>query len=173
MSLRIKRLENDVCLNNPQVATKGAESAVYDYLVQTVQDSRRLSPTQFTPPTRLDAKRCELGVTVNEFFNSITAAVLHFRRHVNIVWITCANCRVTNYELLRWLVETLLRHVHRHRMTNVSALDHASLQLRTVKVVVSKKRCEIDTLLLHTTNRKYRGLSIRLFPMTLDDLKGH
>jgi len=44
----------------------------------------------------------------------------------------------------------------------------------TVKVANSKKCREIDTLLLHTTNRKYRVAYLYvLFPMTLDDLEGH
>ena len=44
----------------------------------------------------------------------------------------------------------------------------------TVKVVVSKKWSEIDTLLLHTTNRKYHmAYPFVQFPMTLDDLEGH
>jgi len=44
----------------------------------------------------------------------------------------------------------------------------------SVKVVVSKKWREIDTLLLHTTNRKYHMAYLFLpFPMTLDDLVGH
>jgi len=44
----------------------------------------------------------------------------------------------------------------------------------TVKVVVSKKWCKIDTLLLHTTNRKYY-MAHRFvpFPMILNDLEGH
>ena len=44
----------------------------------------------------------------------------------------------------------------------------------TVKVLVSKKRHEMDTLLLHTTNRKYH-MAYRLvpLPMTLDDHEGH
>jgi len=41
-------------------------------------------------------------------------------------------------------------------------------------VVVSKKWHEIDTLLLHTTNRKYHIAYLFMpFPMTLDDLEGH
>ena len=44
----------------------------------------------------------------------------------------------------------------------------------TVKVVVSKKWHEIDTLLLHTTNKKYHMAYIFMpFSMTLDDLEGH
>ena len=44
----------------------------------------------------------------------------------------------------------------------------------TVKVVVSKKWCKIDTLFLHTTNRKYHmAYLLVLFPTTLDDLEGH
>ena len=44
----------------------------------------------------------------------------------------------------------------------------------TVKVVVSKKWREMDTLLLHTTNRKYHMAYLFVpFPMTLDDLECH
>jgi len=44
----------------------------------------------------------------------------------------------------------------------------------TVKVVVSKKWREIDTLLLQTTNRKYHMAYLFVpSPMTLDDLEGH
>jgi len=44
----------------------------------------------------------------------------------------------------------------------------------TVKLVVSKKWREIDTLLLHTTNRKYHMAYLFVpFPMTLDDFEGH
>jgi len=44
----------------------------------------------------------------------------------------------------------------------------------TIKSVVSKKSCEIDTLLLHTTNRKYHmAYQFMPFPMTVDDLEGH
>jgi len=44
----------------------------------------------------------------------------------------------------------------------------------TVKVVVSKKWCKIDTLLLHTTNRKYyMAYQFVPYPMTLDDFEGH
>jgi len=46
----------------------------------------------------------------------------------------------------------------------------------TVNVVVSKKWREIDTSLLHTTNRKYHMAyigPIRSFPMTLETPEGH
>ena len=44
----------------------------------------------------------------------------------------------------------------------------------TVKVVVSKKWREIDTLLLHTANRKYHMAYLVVpFPMTLDYFEGH
>ena len=43
-----------------------------------------------------------------------------------------------------------------------------------VHAVVSKKWREIDTLLLHTINRKYHMAYLFVpFPMTLDDLEGH
>jgi len=41
-------------------------------------------------------------------------------------------------------------------------------------VVESKKWREIDTLLLHSTNREYHMAYLFVpFPMTLDDLEGH
>ena len=44
----------------------------------------------------------------------------------------------------------------------------------TIKVVVSKKWREIDTLLLHTSNRKYHMAYLFVpFPMTLDDIVSH
>ena len=44
----------------------------------------------------------------------------------------------------------------------------------TVKVVVSMKWREIDTLLPHTTNRKYYITNLFVsFPMTLENLEGH
>jgi len=43
-----------------------------------------------------------------------------------------------------------------------------------IHLVVSRKWREIDTLLLHTTNRKYHMAYLFVpFPMTLDDLEGH
>ena len=58
------------------------------------------------------------------------------------------------------------------KMTDFSRLGALQAATYILKVVVSKKWCEIDTLLLHATNRKY-GLSIRAIYMTLDDLEGH
>jgi len=44
----------------------------------------------------------------------------------------------------------------------------------TVKVVISRKRCNIETFLLQTTNRKwYMAYRIATIPMTLSDLQGH
>jgi len=43
----------------------------------------------------------------------------------------------------------------------------------TVEVAVSQKRCNIETLLLQTTNRKsYMAYRIAQLPMTLSDLQG-
>jgi len=44
----------------------------------------------------------------------------------------------------------------------------------TVKVIVLKKWCKIDTLLLYTTNKKYHIAYLFVpFPMTLDDTECH
>jgi len=54
------------------------------------------------------------------------------------------------------------------KMTDFSRLGTHTLQ------AVSKKWREIDTLLLHTTNRKYHvAYLFVLFPVTLGDLEGH
>jgi len=55
------------------------------------------------------------------------------------------------------------------KMTDFSRLGALQAATYILKVVVSKKWCEIDTLLLHATNRKY-GLSIRAIS---SDLEGH
>ena len=51
---------------------------------------------------------------------------------------------------------------------------HLQAVTYTLKVVVSKKWCKIDTLLLHTTNRKYH-MAYRFVPvsMTLVNLERH
>jgi len=53
---------------------------------------------------------------------------------------------------------------HRPSATGAKNLRHVF----TVKVVVSQKWCKTDTLLLHTTNRKYHGLSIRVISHDLE-----
>jgi len=59
-------------------------------------------------------------------------------------------------------------------MKDFSRLGTLQAVTYTVKVVVSKKRHEIDTLLLYTTNRKYHMAYLFVpFPVTLDDLEGH
>jgi len=60
------------------------------------------------------------------------------------------------------------------KMKDFSRLGALQAVTYTVKVVVSKKRHEIDTLLLHTTNREYHIAYLFVtFLMTLDDLEGH
>jgi len=60
------------------------------------------------------------------------------------------------------------------KMKDFSRLRPLQTVTYTVKVVVSKKVCKIDTLLLHITNRKghvsYRFVP---FPMKLNDLGRH
>ena len=59
-------------------------------------------------------------------------------------------------------------------MKDFSRLGALQAVTYTLKVVVSKKRCKIDTLVLHTTNRKYNMAYLFVpFPMTLDDTEGH
>ena len=59
-------------------------------------------------------------------------------------------------------------------LTDFSTLGTLQAVTYILKVAVSKKWREIDTLLLHTTNRKYYMAYLFVpFPMTLDDLEGH
>jgi len=59
-------------------------------------------------------------------------------------------------------------------MTDFSRLGALQAVTYTLKVVVSKKWRETDTLLLHTTDRKYRTAYLFVpFPVTLDDPEGH
>ena len=52
--------------------------------------------------------------------------------HDDSQFLYCApyvtRCRMTNCELLRWLVEMPSRDVHHYRMMNVSAVDHDLFQ---------------------------------------------
>ena len=60
------------------------------------------------------------------------------------------------------------------KMTDISRLGALHAVTYILKVVVSKKWRELDTLLLHTTNRKYHMAHLFVqFPVTLDDLEGH
>jgi len=60
------------------------------------------------------------------------------------------------------------------KMTDFLRLGALQAVTYTLKVVVSKKWREIDTLLLHSTNRKYHMAYLFVpFPMTLDDFEGH
>jgi len=60
------------------------------------------------------------------------------------------------------------------KMTDFSWLGALQAVTYTLKVVVSKKWREIDTLLLYTTNRKYHMACLFVpFSVTLDDLEGH
>jgi len=61
-------------------------------------------------------------------------------------------------------------------MNDFSRLGALQAVTYMVNVVVSKKWREIDTLLLHATNRKnHRPMAYPFvpFPVTLDDLEGH
>jgi len=59
------------------------------------------------------------------------------------------------------------------QMMDFSRLGPIQAVTYTVKVAVSRKCCNIDTLLLHITNRKYHIAYIFVqFPVTLDDLDG-
>jgi len=60
------------------------------------------------------------------------------------------------------------------KMTDFSRLGALQAVTYILKVVVSKKWREIDTLLLHTTDMMYHMAYLFVpFPETLDDLEGH
>jgi len=48
-------------------------------------------------------------------------------------------CRMTNYELLRWLVETRSYDIHHYRMQNRVAVDGS-----TIKNVELSRDCKIE-----------------------------
>jgi len=60
---------------------------------------------------------------------SITNCVLHPIMCKLVVPIRNMDCRITNYEQIRWLFETLPRDIHHYRMVNVSVVDRAILQI--------------------------------------------
>jgi len=81
--------------------------------------------------------------------------------------ITCINYARCMYA---WMGKYLLYLI----TADFSRLGAIQAVTYTVKVVVSKKWRKTDTLLLHTTNRKYHMAYLFVpFPMTLDDLEGH
>jgi len=60
------------------------------------------------------------------------------------------------------------------KMKYFSRLGALQAVTYTVKVVVSKKWCEISMLLLHTSDGKYRMAYLFVpFRVTSDDLEGH
>ena len=60
------------------------------------------------------------------------------------------------------------------KMKDFSRIGALQAVTYIVKVVVSTKWREIDTLLLHATNRKYHTAYLFVpFPMTLHNLEGH
>jgi len=68
---------------------------------------------------------------------------------------------------------SLIATVFFSKMNDFSRLGALHAVMYIVKVVVSKKCCKTDTLLLHITNRKYYMVYLFLpFSMTLDDLEG-
>ena len=71
-------------------------------------------------------------------------------------------------------VSTVFNRICFPKMTDFSWLGTLQAVTYFVKVVVSKKWCKINTLLIHTTNRKYHMAFLFMpFPMTLDDLEGY
>ena len=57
------------------------------------------------------------------------------------------------------------------KMRDFSRLGALQTVTYTIKLLISKKWREIDTLLLHTTNRNYHMAYLFVpFPMTVDDL---
>ena len=71
----------------------------------------------------------------------VVIVVVCLRRRKYLVIGINLFCRMTNYELVRWLVETLSRDVHHNRMMNES-LAAAKVTLR------STKWCTVDHVLL-------------------------
>jgi len=59
------------------------------------------------------------------------------------------------------------------KLKDFSRLGFLQAVMYTVKLVVSKKWHEIDTLLLHTIRKYYMTYLFVPFPMTLNDLESH
>jgi len=64
-----------------------------------------------------------------------------------VVPIRNMNCRMTNYELLRGLVERLSRDIHHYRMLNVSAVDRVILQISHANIARSSDHASLQVIL--------------------------
>ena len=85
---------------------------------------------------------------------------------MNMTHVNCVVCIV-------YMDEKVCIVFNRNCFPRLGTLQAVTYTIK-VLVVVLKKWCEIDTLLLHTTNRKYHMACLFVpFPMTLDDLEGH
>ena len=70
------------------------------------------------------------------------------------------HCRMTNYELLRWLVETPSRDIRHYRMLNVSAVDGSTfLNVETVDRFNIQKCWNVTWLQRWTGHVRYWSLT--------------
>jgi len=73
---------------------------------------------------------------------------------------------------MNWKISVVFNRNCFPKMKHFSRLGFLQAVTYTAKVVVSKKWCKIDTLSLHTTDRKYHiAYCFWPFPVTLDDLE--